>query len=83
MTQGILGPRKPLEIRGPHEPGRTLKKTLGWPHLIALGVGAIVGDHTNVVALARVRQGRQALQQPADGALFIMGGNKEDETAIS
>ena len=41
--QSIWGPRKPLEIRGPHEPGRTLKKTLSWPHLVALGVGAIVG----------------------------------------
>jgi APA family basic amino acid/polyamine antiporter len=44
VTQSILGPRKPLEIRGPHEPGRTLKKTLSWPHIIALGVGDIVGS---------------------------------------
>ncbi|KQU55566.1 amino acid permease [Sphingomonas sp. Leaf339] len=37
----IIGPRKPL---GAHAPsGQALAKTLSWPHLIALGVGAIVG----------------------------------------
>ncbi|KQN35538.1 amino acid permease [Sphingomonas sp. Leaf407] len=37
----IIGPRKPL---GQHAPaGQALAKTLSWPHLIALGVGAIVG----------------------------------------
>jgi APA family basic amino acid/polyamine antiporter len=32
--------RKPI---GGHEGERQLKPTLGWPHLVALGVGAIVG----------------------------------------
>jgi APA family basic amino acid/polyamine antiporter len=37
----FFGPRKPL---GAHAPaGQALAKTLSWPHLIALGVGAIVG----------------------------------------
>ena len=29
-------------MNAPHD-GPALKKTLGWPHLVALGVGAIVG----------------------------------------
>lgn len=37
----IIGPRKMLDARAPE--GQALAKTLGWPHLIALGVGAIVG----------------------------------------
>ncbi|MGK6354342.1 amino acid permease [Sphingomonas sp. DT-207] len=37
----IMGPRKMLGAEAPD--GRTLAKTLSWPHLIALGVGAIVG----------------------------------------
>ena len=69
MTQGILGPRKPLEIRGPHEPGRTLKKTLGWPHLIALGVGAIVG--TGIYTLTGVGADRAG---PAVIIAFIVAG---------
>ncbi|HEX7012509.1 MAG TPA: amino acid permease [Steroidobacteraceae bacterium] len=39
----ILGPVKPIESITVHEEGRRLAKTLSWPHLIALGVGAIVG----------------------------------------
>src|SRR5262245_21561108 len=40
----ILGPRKPLETQqASQESDRRLRKTLSWPHLIALGVGAIVG----------------------------------------
>ena len=38
----IWGPRKPIE-RPPEDAAHTLRRTLGWPHLIALGVGAIVG----------------------------------------
>ena len=34
--------RKPLELAAPGG-GSHLKATLGWPHLIALGVGAIIG----------------------------------------
>src|SRR5688500_7090496 len=39
----FLGPRKPLDSAQGQEGGRQLRKTLSWPHLIALGVGAIVG----------------------------------------
>ena len=35
--------RKPLDAINHIDPSRRLKRTLGWPHLIALGVGAIVG----------------------------------------
>ncbi|GGB26782.1 amino acid transporter [Sphingomonas metalli] len=37
----ITGPRKPLGAHAPE--GQALAKTLSWPHLVALGVGAIVG----------------------------------------
>ncbi len=37
----IIGPRKALGATAPA--GQALAKTLSWPHLIALGVGAIVG----------------------------------------
>ncbi len=71
VTQGILGsgPRKPLEIRGPHEPGRTLKKTLSWPHLVALGVGAIVG--TGIYTLTGVGADRAG---PAVILAFVVAG---------
>jgi APA family basic amino acid/polyamine antiporter len=36
-----LGPRRPIEIATDGENG--LRKTLSWPHLVGLGVGAIVG----------------------------------------
>lgn len=39
----MLGPRKSIEVLINRETGHSLAKTLGWPHLIALGVGAIVG----------------------------------------
>ncbi|AXJ95599.1 MULTISPECIES: amino acid permease [unclassified Sphingomonas] len=39
----MFGPRKSLAAVTQHEAGRALAKTLSWPHLIALGVGAIVG----------------------------------------
>ncbi|HYF22992.1 MAG TPA: amino acid permease [Caulobacteraceae bacterium] len=35
--------RRSVEEAGAHEGGAQLKRTLGWPHLVALGVGAIVG----------------------------------------
>lgn len=40
---GIFGQRKSLEQANEIDAGRRLAKTLSWPHLIALGVGAIVG----------------------------------------
>ncbi|QGP80996.1 amino acid permease [Sphingobium sp. CAP-1] len=39
----MLGPRKSIETLAQRESGHSLAKTLSWPHLIALGVGAIVG----------------------------------------
>ncbi|MBO9723114.1 MAG: amino acid permease [Novosphingobium sp.] len=39
----MLGPRKSIEKLSQRESGHSLAKTLSWPHLIALGVGAIVG----------------------------------------
>ncbi|MCI4591980.1 amino acid permease [Sphingobium sp. BYY-5] len=39
----MLGPRKSIEKLAQRESGHSLAKTLSWPHLIALGVGAIVG----------------------------------------
>lgn len=35
--------RKDINTVTVHEAGRQLRRTLGWPHLIALGIGAIVG----------------------------------------
>ena len=35
--------RKPLDSVTVHEAGRSLVRTLSWPHLIAMGIGAIVG----------------------------------------
>ncbi|MGH8043592.1 MAG: amino acid permease, partial [Stenotrophomonas sp.] len=35
--------RKSLDSVTVHEAGRQLARTLSWPHLIALGIGAIVG----------------------------------------
>ena len=35
--------RKPLDMVTVHEEGRRLVPTLSWPHLVALGIGAIVG----------------------------------------
>src|SRR3546814_18171849 len=39
----MFGPRKSLDDIRSHEASQSLAKTLSWPHLIALGVGAIVG----------------------------------------
>ena len=39
---GMFGPRKSFESSA-HNAEHSLAKTLSWPHLIALGVGAIVG----------------------------------------
>jgi basic amino acid/polyamine antiporter, APA family len=38
---GMLGPLKPLHRS--EEDGRALAKTLSWPHLVALGIGGIIG----------------------------------------
>jgi APA family basic amino acid/polyamine antiporter len=40
---GVLGPLKPIQRTAAEDDEHRLKPTLSWPHLIALGVGAIVG----------------------------------------
>ncbi|WP_121115758.1 amino acid permease [Croceibacterium ferulae] len=39
----MFGPRKSIEKLAQRDSRHSLSKTLSWPHLIALGVGAIVG----------------------------------------
>jgi APA family basic amino acid/polyamine antiporter len=43
MARGLLGPLKPFGAAASDEADRKLRKTLSWPHLVALGIGAIVG----------------------------------------
>ena len=66
---GILGPKKTLNVADVHEKGRSLKPTLSWPHLIALGVGAIVG--TGIYTLTGVGAERAG---PAVILSFIIAG---------
>jgi APA family basic amino acid/polyamine antiporter len=61
--------RKPIEFAAPEEGGRHLKKTLGWPHLVALGVGAIIG--TGIYTLTGVAAG---LAGPAVILSFLAAG---------
>jgi len=42
MTNPLFGPLKPIAAP-PADAAHKLHRTLGWPHLVALGVGAIVG----------------------------------------
>jgi APA family basic amino acid/polyamine antiporter len=42
-AMGFLTRRKPFDALAHVEKDRQLKKTLGWPHLISLGIGAIIG----------------------------------------
>jgi APA family basic amino acid/polyamine antiporter len=67
MAGGWLGPRKPLEHA--HEEAHGLRKTLSWPHLIALGVGAIVG--TGIYTLTGVGADRAG---PAVILAFAIAG---------
>lgn len=60
--------RKPLELAAP-DGGSHLKATLGWPHLIALGVGAIIG--TGIYTLTGVAAG---LAGPAVILSFAVAG---------
>ena len=67
MAGGWLGPRKPLVIA--HDAANGLRKTLSWPHLIALGVGAIVG--TGIYTLTGVGADRAG---PAVILAFAIAG---------
>jgi APA family basic amino acid/polyamine antiporter len=69
VAQTIFGPLKPLSTVDVHEHGRTLKKTLSWPHLVALGVGAIVG--TGIYTLTGVGADRAG---PAVILAFAIAG---------
>ncbi len=69
MAGSIWGPIKPLDAGDTHEPDRRLKKTLSWPHLIALGVGAIVG--TGIYTLTGVGADRAG---PAVILAFAIAG---------
>jgi len=61
--------RKPLELAAPADGGHHLKATLGWPHLMALGVGAIIG--TGIYTLTGVAAG---LAGPAVILSFAVAG---------
>ncbi len=67
MARGILGPLKPLDMHG--DPEKALRKTLSWPHLIALGIGAIVG--TGIYTLTGVGADRAG---PAVILAFAIAG---------
>lgn len=69
MARGILGPLKPLDAGASDEPDRKLRKTLSWPHLIALGIGAIVG--TGIYTLTGVGADRAG---PAVILAFAIAG---------
>ena len=50
---GLFGPLKPLTQA--NEDGKALAKTLSWPHLMALGIGGIIG--TGIYTLTGVGAG--------------------------
>lgn len=65
----MLGRKKALEGAAVHRSGQALAKTLSWPHLIALGVGAIVG--TGIYTLIGVGAERAG---PAVILAFVIAG---------
>jgi basic amino acid/polyamine antiporter, APA family len=69
MARGLWGPLKPFGERASAEPDRKLRKTLSWPHLIALGIGAIVG--TGIYTLTGVGADRAG---PAVILSFVIAG---------
>ena len=69
VAQGLFGPKKPIGVASPHEEERRLRPTLSWPHLIALGVGAIVG--TGIYTLTGVGAERAG---PAVILSFVIAG---------
>ena len=52
MASAFLGPFKPIDSAVDLAPEHQLTRSLGWPHLVALGVGAIVG--TGILTLIGV-----------------------------
>jgi APA family basic amino acid/polyamine antiporter len=65
----MFGPRKSLESLTAQDEQHRLRKTLSWPHLIALGVGAIVG--TGIYTLTGVGADRAG---PAVILAFAIAG---------
>ena len=61
--------RKPIDLQTSEHDGPALARTLSWPHLIALGVGAIVG--TGILTLIGVGAGRAG---PAVMISFALAG---------
>src|SRR3569623_3821414 len=61
--------RKPLDVAAATDAGHRLKPTLSWRHLIAMGVGAIVG--TGIYTLTGISAG---LAGPAVILSFLMCG---------
>ncbi|HLZ78505.1 MAG TPA: amino acid permease, partial [Sphingomonas sp.] len=68
MAGSVWGPRKSIEAP-PADAAHKLHRTLGWPHLIALGVGAIVG--TGILTLTGVGA---ALAGPGVILSFLIAG---------
>lgn len=69
MARSIWGPVKPIDTAGVVAEHHRLRKSLGWPHLIALGVGAIVG--TGIYTLTGVGADRAG---PAVILAFAIAG---------
>lgn len=67
MNGSWLGPRKPVDVASSDANG--LRKTLSWPHLVGLGVGAIVG--TGIYTLTGVGADRAG---PAVIVAFAVAG---------
>ena len=65
----MFGPRKSLDSVTRHPENARLAKSLSWPHLIALGVGAIVG--TGIYTLVGVGAQRAG---PAVILAFVICG---------
>ena len=61
--------RKPLDVAAATDAGHRLKPTLTWPHLVAMGVGAIVG--TGIYTLTGIGAG---LAGPAVILSFMLCG---------
>jgi APA family basic amino acid/polyamine antiporter len=69
MARSFWGPVKPIDTHGAVAEHHRLRKTLSWPHLIALGVGAIVG--TGIYTLTGVGADRAG---PAVILAFAIAG---------
>jgi APA family basic amino acid/polyamine antiporter len=65
----MLGRKKPVETLLSHADHQKLKPTLSWPHLVAMGVGAIIG--TGIYALIGTASAQAG---PAVMISFIIAG---------